>query len=30
MRELIERLVREGFLYKTDAGAYIAAATSRW
>jgi hypothetical protein len=29
MRELIEQLVGEGFLYQTDAGADIAAATSR-
>jgi DNA-binding IclR family transcriptional regulator len=26
---LLEQLVREGFLYKTDNGAYIAVATSR-
>ena len=26
---LLEQLVREGFLHKTDNGAYIAAATSR-
>ena len=26
---LLEQLVREGFLYKTDNGAYMAVATSR-
>ena len=26
---LLEQLVREGFLYKTDNGAYVAVATSR-